>query len=1268
MMNLIKTAAGLCLLLTVQACSTGVGDIDRSQPGKLKKQALQGEWYYRQTVVDVPFTGGMTFVGEQSITERIHFEISENLLTAYRSYEKVEGSEIPSQPGDSEYQGAPIAAFRISSHFDVIRNYNDATGEQSNVISENTSDRPWYEREYIRVDWSHNLLANFDFIAAGESGTGISSQSASYAVTDPMDADAPVFSVQSNGQWNDYKNPMTWGQLPNVDYFDITQKLQIFPDVFEMAYDDGTTEQWPACWFYEWGPWDCASQTIKVRASFLKVQPSSYEPLPYPDNYIARDDNGDAIRTMWDEEVGYRRCTAEEDQFCNPVRIPMFDWFGFFRRERESYDRGYGITEQGRIYLADRFNIWEQSVDANGENIAYEKRTVKPIVYHLSANFPEDLKPAAQEVAAWWNRAFQDTVRSLQSKNDVGDVFVLADETYAYTNGDIFNENPRNGDLRFNHIYWVDQPQFDSFLGYGPSAVDPLTGEIIAADAYIYGGSIDTYATYGADLVELTRGDIGTREFIEGENVGSALAALHNQNPANRDQVVAQLNEVMAAGTQERMATVRSQGPDAVKRDHNFKQSRLAMLDDSPLADRLWNNEMRATLEKRFGRPLKPSEFTGGRLARAMKRHRVHLATHRVDMQGFEDTGILGLLGEFDGKTRSEIIASLRSYLFKAVAAHEVGHTLGLRHNFAGSADAINYHDHYWEIRNPEAQALDLPTREEMQAGIREYAYSSIMDYGARFNSDIRGIGKYDVAAIKFGYGQLVETFTNPPDWNEHDVLGFYNLDDAVQKWTHYTDLPALFETSAGTKDGLANISDRRDVRMEEIIKWMTLDTQANDFTDTLVPYRFCSDEYVSARWDCELWDEGADPYEMVSYAIQSWREQYIFQSFKRQKRYLDPFDVYYDVYSRIMAPMASQYHLWVYDQWEKPYEWTWLDGQGTSATDNSNWNLDPHGGLAATAAAMASVNFLTEVIATPEPGSYYVDPNTQNLTWWANYEEPLCDDTQDSSVDACSDAFIPVGQGRYAYSEFDEESGYYWFERVRVAGSFWDKLAAIETLSDPSTYFLGVDDVADATAYNMGFNLMFPHAVNGLFGSVINDNYQRFAPRLDAGGVLEYPKPFLTPEVAVGDNPSQTGINGTIVDPATNFTVALYTMYYGMALLNANFDQTFNNNARIWLDGHGESVTPSAATQTVSFVNPFNQLTYQAAKSPDANAYSLGYEMLGRANTMRSTIAGAGSECFYSDTGACSDVITTRWELDNIIENIEVLRGYYDVFGYAWF
>mgnify|MGYP001365428593 CR=1 FL=1 len=112
-MNKAQKIVALCLLAVPIACSVGVGDIDRSQPGKIKKEALQGEWYYRQTVIDVPFTGGVTFVGEQSILERVHFEISENVLTAYRSYEKVEGSEIPSQI--STYLGVNLGTTKCFS-------------------------------------------------------------------------------------------------------------------------------------------------------------------------------------------------------------------------------------------------------------------------------------------------------------------------------------------------------------------------------------------------------------------------------------------------------------------------------------------------------------------------------------------------------------------------------------------------------------------------------------------------------------------------------------------------------------------------------------------------------------------------------------------------------------------------------------------------------------------------------------------------------------------------------------------------------------------------------------------------------------------------------------------------------------------------------------------------------------------------------------------------------------------------------------------------
>ena len=51
-----------------------------------------------------------------------------------------------------------VAAFTIDKHFDIRRSYNETTGEELNIVVENDLDRPWYERDYMRVDWSRNLI------------------------------------------------------------------------------------------------------------------------------------------------------------------------------------------------------------------------------------------------------------------------------------------------------------------------------------------------------------------------------------------------------------------------------------------------------------------------------------------------------------------------------------------------------------------------------------------------------------------------------------------------------------------------------------------------------------------------------------------------------------------------------------------------------------------------------------------------------------------------------------------------------------------------------------------------------------------------------------------------------------------------------------------------------------------------------------------------------------------------------------------------------
>src|SRR5205085_1333822 len=113
----------------------------------------------------------------------------------------------------------------------------------------------------------------------------------------------------------------------------------------------------PYCWVNP--RTDCASVQVKVRASFKKVDEAhvqDYEPLPYPDT----------IQTK----------------------------FGFFRQERITYDRNRGGTDNGKVFFADRHDIWQKAHDAQGNLIDVKNRDVKPVVYYLTPNFPPELMDA----------------------------------------------------------------------------------------------------------------------------------------------------------------------------------------------------------------------------------------------------------------------------------------------------------------------------------------------------------------------------------------------------------------------------------------------------------------------------------------------------------------------------------------------------------------------------------------------------------------------------------------------------------------------------------------------------------------------------------------------------------------------------------------------------------------------------------------------------------------------------------------------------------
>ena len=136
----LRAAALLGALAMGTGCAQSIGDIDRTQPDLVEKKHFEnGQWFIRETVVDVPPTSPTTMVGDMGDLEQIVWEIQQDWLVGYRSYEKIPGtdgtaasdianpSSQPVTPGlgsgrnTDVYKGNPVVAYRIESHVDVQR-------------------------------------------------------------------------------------------------------------------------------------------------------------------------------------------------------------------------------------------------------------------------------------------------------------------------------------------------------------------------------------------------------------------------------------------------------------------------------------------------------------------------------------------------------------------------------------------------------------------------------------------------------------------------------------------------------------------------------------------------------------------------------------------------------------------------------------------------------------------------------------------------------------------------------------------------------------------------------------------------------------------------------------------------------------------------------------------------------------------------------------------------------------------------------------------
>ncbi|MBU51583.1 MAG: hypothetical protein CL920_23065 [Deltaproteobacteria bacterium] len=1180
----------LALSLT-SGCAQDLPDINRTQPRALKKTVFRTknddgslrEWYFRQTVIEVPYGSGATFVGEQGKTEKIVWEVTEKYLFAHRSREYVKGTDSSAQrPDTGDTPGSAIAAYRVEAHFDIQRAYNPATGEQTNVITENYTDRPWNERKYMRVDFSKNLISDFNFV-----GSQVSQQ--------PVNFYVPETEVNN-------KDRAKIGD----DYIDLVNKLFIQPEI-NALYSRYYGRPIPSCWLYTDITKDCLGQTIKIRSSFKLAEDTGYITKQYDNNRMSK--------------------------------------FGYFRQTNYAYDRGNGTIEDNTSRVIQRWNIWENERECVQPqlSLSHAKCKVKQIPYYINEQFPEELKEATSKVLDQWNVNFAAVVKSRSGK-DQKKVFVFCPNN-PVKSGDpeICGKpglNPQIGDLRYNFVYWVPGPHRSSPLGYGPSAADPVTGEVFNANAFIYGAALDRYSTYATDLVRLVNGDVEGQQLANGQkllkyfdnmNKLKLTEHAHTHEQLKTGKLTKDLSHLKVIG-----ARLKEKIRDG-RASYDWVSSNLKLLSNHPNNAALLSGEpFRA-----FGlNLLSPSGQVNEKILDQFGPHRMasreffelaserlkRLSGNNIFMADFVDDGILAralkMKGQFqdaNGKIDyKKVLAELRKEIYLGVTLHEFGHNIGLRHNFAASSDALNYHDKYWELRAktvPNGAAGPLPFYKysddqkklldnAIKQGMHEYQYSSIMDYGAGFASDLQGLGKYDRAAVLYGYGDLLEVFKQG-----QTALNSSTVKTEVKsgKW-HYTQLPRIV-------GGQKPITEQIKAFRESARSIVPMKDVASNTKLIEVPYKFCSDEYHHGASNCNRFDQGADPYERVKDITQRYWSYYIFNAFKRgrvefgmnTRSYLSR------IYSRYFLPLTHQYKHFVNDGLIVRSE--------EKCGDGGAWYTDDRCGQSGFVASVAALNFFSRVIQTPDVGCYE-KKEVENRTTFTHVSDGQCERVDGKIKKGFME--IDLGTGRPMLSAFDKAShGYEFYWKPTNYGAWWDKYLAVMALGDPYTRFLGVDQSGNTRSYLINFTNLFGRYVGNIVGGFLAGRADTYGPVADYGGSLLYRQ-----EIGVatqGFNPSPRYNFTTFVDPEEQYTAKLLVGFLASVYFSdATDDQDLNEAMKISVRGLSESPDVPDSIKNdpnryIEVVDPGSNRVYYASVTTTTrptfttgpNAFATGYEIL---------------------------------------------------------
>jgi hypothetical protein len=522
-----------------------------------------------------------------------------------------------------------------------------------------------------------------------------------------------------------------------------------------------------------------------------------------------------------------------------------------------------------------------------------------------------------------------------------------------------------------------------------------------------------------------------------------------------------------------------------------------------------------------------------------------------------------------------------------------------------------------------EADVTNVRHERELD-GIDTYHFSSVMDYPAETYNYFHDLGYYDKAYALFAYGLLAEVYEGDPRLltrDDESVQPFVNYDspdceeddegvmqcppecveqpDGTFACTPRRRIPFVFYLGGETctvdsdcpyardKGMLAPAVDGVGFPAQEGVlaqrcvtnyRQRELDTtaaqlpmQCSNFdqdwkayvadrdrasppvTPSYYPvkYKNCGNSRVNDISWCTMHDEGASFREVVA----NMREQY--------------HRIYPTAYFRRYRNAYYGYNMWRYlDFFGKMYQHFWYRLFYEGGDFDINTDATIYWGFGAWDQMLASAdafNFMAEVIATPDVGSYDYDPFTNSYIEKASAEYGL------------GDMDVDLGLGKYMWSAY--ETGIEGFWRVARQGLVGDKILAMTALVLRDwglTY--GMDE-----RYYFNFYDFFTSETNQLFTGLMLDNAYWYGPRMTGTtddprlSYISFWKGFICGSTLYGGGiPDYCNPDPREAWPATipavgggsNDIIRDYAVAFALAEFPVFFDTSYEQQMYVALDG----------------------------------------------------------------------------------------------------